>query len=167
MDTKEAAAAAPQPSGPRPAIGRNGATIIEPADAAYAEVAKLDPTGAGTAWAEIVPGAATLLAPGVRRVTAPNPSFMTGPGTNSYLLGHGDDVAIVDPGPPIAAHIDALLTHTAGRLRRILTTHTHPDHSPAAAILKARTGARLIGMKPPKLELQDQSFVPDHEPKDG
>jgi len=167
MDAKEPTTLSSRPSGARPARTRAGPAIVEPADAAYAEVAKLDPEDAGTASAEIVPGEATRLAPGVRRVTAPNPSFMTGPGTNSYVLGDGDDVAIVDPGPPIDAHIEALLEHAGGRVRTILVTHTHPDHSPAAAYLKARTGARLLGMKPPKLELQDQTFAPDHVPADG
>jgi glyoxylase-like metal-dependent hydrolase (beta-lactamase superfamily II) len=117
--------------------------------------------------ATIVPGQATRLAPGVRRVTAPNPSFMTGPGTNSYLLGEGEDVAIIDPGPPNEAHIEALLVHAGGKVASILVTHTHPDHSPAAAILKQRTGARLFGMAPPKLELQDQSFMPDQPLRHG
>jgi glyoxylase-like metal-dependent hydrolase (beta-lactamase superfamily II) len=92
---------------------------------------------------------------------------MTGPGTNSYLLGSGDDIAIIDPGPAIEAHVDALLAHAGGRIRTILVTHTHPDHSPAAAMLKARTGAELIGLPPPPLPLQDQSFKPDSTPAHG
>lgn len=152
---------------PLPARGRNGQTMLKPGDSAYAEVAKLDPQHAGTASCEILPGQATRLAPGVLRVTAPNPSFMTGPGTNSYLLGESDDIAIIDPGPPNEAHIEALLAHSRGRVQSIFVTHTHPDHSPAAALLKARTGARLHGMMPPRLELQDQSFEPDHVPRHG
>jgi len=135
--------------------------MLKPGDSAYAEVGKLDPGGAGAASYDIVPGVATQLAPGLRRVTAPNASFMTGPGTNSYILGAGEDVAIVDPGPDTEAHVETLLAETGGRVRTILVTHTHPDHSPAAAILKEKTGARLLGMRPPPLPLQDQSFRPD------
>lgn len=141
--------------------------MLKPGDAAYAEIGKLDPAGAGTASCDIVPGVATRLSARVRRVAAPNASFMTGPGTNSYIIGDGDEVTIIDPGPAIESHIDALLEITGGRIRSILATHTHPDHSPAAAILKARTGAELLGRAPPRLELQDQSFEPDRVLADG
>jgi len=59
-------------------------------------------------------------------------------------------------------HIDAIIEHAGGEIRWILCTHTHPDHSPAAAPLKHRTGARLFGMLASFSERQDSSFVPDH-----
>ena len=149
------------------ALGPDGPILLRPGDGAYAEAVKLAGETGEIPSSMIVPGQATRLGPSVRRVTAPNPSFMTGPGTNSYLLGHGDDIAIVDPGPANEAHIDALLAHAGGKIRSILVTHTHPDHSPAAAILKERTGARLYGMAPPKLDLQDQSFAPDRPLRHG
>ena len=147
---------------PRPATGRDGRkTLLVPSDYAYAEVGRLDPEGKGTAAADIVCGRVVRLSNKVRRITAPNPGHMTGPGTNSYLLGAGEDIAIIDPGPVIDAHIDALLAAAGARIRWILVTHTHMDHSPAAMLLKAKTGAELMGMPPPPFERQDRSFRPD------
>jgi glyoxylase-like metal-dependent hydrolase (beta-lactamase superfamily II)/8-oxo-dGTP pyrophosphatase MutT (NUDIX family) len=158
------------PQVPRRAIGRNGPRVLGPDDFAYAEVGKLDPEGKGTAASEIVPGTVTTLSPAVRRVTAPNPGFMTGPGTNTYLLGAGADIALIDPGPALDAHVRTLLDVVAqrgGRIRWVLTTHTHMDHSPAAQLIKAETGAELVGMPPPSQERQDQSFRPDRVPAHG
>ncbi len=146
---------------PRTASSREGKKLLVPGDYAYAEVGRLDPAGSGAAACEIVPGSIVRLSPKVRRITAPNPGFMTGPGTNTYLLGAGGDFAVIDPGPAIVEHVEAILEATAGRVRWILVTHTHKDHSPAAALLKARTGAELMGMPPPPFESQDQSFCPD------
>jgi glyoxylase-like metal-dependent hydrolase (beta-lactamase superfamily II) len=101
----------------------------------------------------------TTLAAGVRRILAPNPSMMTGPGTNTYLFGTRE-VAVVDPGPNIDRHLDQIQSQ-ASDIRWILVTHTHPDHSPAAAVLAERTGAELIGRPPPTTPHQDQSFRPD------
>jgi glyoxylase-like metal-dependent hydrolase (beta-lactamase superfamily II) len=84
--------------------------------------------------------------------------MMTGPGTNSYLVGEGN-VAVIDPGPDIASHVERILAEAKGRLRWILCTHTHLDHSPAAAALKAATGAQVLGRPAPKG--QDASFTPD------
>jgi glyoxylase-like metal-dependent hydrolase (beta-lactamase superfamily II)/8-oxo-dGTP pyrophosphatase MutT (NUDIX family) len=146
---------------PRPASGRAGERLLGPDDFAFAEVGKLDPDGNGTASYEIVPGVVTTISGQVRRITAPNPGFMTGPGTNTYLLGAGEDIAVIDPGPAVEGHVRVLLEESNGRIRWILATHTHLDHSPAAALLKAQTGAELIGMPPPSRERQDQSFRPD------
>jgi glyoxylase-like metal-dependent hydrolase (beta-lactamase superfamily II) len=85
--------------------------------------------------------------------------MMTGPGTNTYLFGTRE-VAVVDPGPNIDRHLDRIQSE-APDIRWILVTHTHPDHSPAAAVLAKRTGAELIGRPPPKTAHQDQSFQPD------
>jgi glyoxylase-like metal-dependent hydrolase (beta-lactamase superfamily II)/8-oxo-dGTP pyrophosphatase MutT (NUDIX family) len=152
---------------PRTASSRDGKKLLVPGDYAYAEVGRLDPEGSGTAACEIIPGTVVQLSPRVRRITAPNPGFMTGPGTNSYLLGAGADLAVIDPGPEIDAHIDALLAAAGTRIRWILVTHTHKDHSPAAMLLKARTGATLMGMPPPPFENQDQSFRPDRVLRHG
>ena len=146
---------------PRAATTREGRKVLVPGDYAYAEVGKLDPEGKGTAAAEIVPGTVVQLSDKVRRITAPNPGFMTGPGTNTYLLGAGGDIAVIDPGPAIDVHIEAILAAAGARIRWILVTHTHVDHSPAAALLKAKTGAELMGMPPPQSGNQDQSFRPD------
>jgi glyoxylase-like metal-dependent hydrolase (beta-lactamase superfamily II) len=146
---------------PRTASSREGKKLLVPGDYAYAEVGRLDPEGNGTASCEITHGVVVQLSPMVRRITAPNPGFMTGPGTNTYLLGSTGDIAVIDPGPAIVAHVEAVLAAAEGRIRWILATHTHTDHSPAAALLQAKTGAQLLGMPPPPFEHQDQSFRPD------
>ena len=146
---------------PRTASSREGSKLLVPGDYAYAEVGKLDPDAQGTAACEIVPGNVVRLSPKLRRITAPNPGFMTGPGTNTYLLGAGAEIAVIDPGPAIEAHIDAVLAAAGARIRWILVTHTHLDHSPGAALLQAKTGAQLMGMPPPPHAGQDQSFRPE------
>ncbi|HEX4219185.1 MAG TPA: MBL fold metallo-hydrolase [Acidimicrobiales bacterium] len=84
------------------------------------------------------------VAPGVVRITAANPGMMTGPGTNTYLLG-ADELAVIDPGPDDAVHLDAVAEAGGGRIRWIFVTHTHPDHAPGAAGLAGRTGAERLG----------------------
>jgi len=98
------------------------------------------------------------LDPLVTRLTAPNPGAMTGPGTNSYLVGT-DALAVIDPGPDLEVHVEKILAAAKGRLRWIVCTHTHLDHSPAAARLKAATGAQVLGRPAPPG--QDATFAPD------
>ena len=108
----------------------------------------------------------TELAPGVRRLLAPNPSMMTGPGTNTYLFGR-NEVAVLDPGPAIESHIEKIQQVAEAPIRWVMVTHTHPDHSPAACELARVTGAELIGMSPPEGQHQDMTFVPDRILTDG
>jgi glyoxylase-like metal-dependent hydrolase (beta-lactamase superfamily II) len=116
---------------------------------------------------EIVPGRVVRLSDLVARVTAPNPGMMTGPGTNTYIVGT-DRVALIDPGPESAPHLAAMLEAARGRLRWILCTHTHLDHSPGALALKAATGAELLGFgSVPDDGRQDTAFVPDRALRDG
>ncbi|HEV3227568.1 MAG TPA: MBL fold metallo-hydrolase, partial [Acidimicrobiales bacterium] len=91
----------------------------------------------------LVPGVASALSPMVRRVLAPNPGVMTGPGTNTYLVGI-DEVAVIDPAIEDEHHLEAIVGCGGDRIRWILCTHTHPDHSPGAAALKKRTGAPVL-----------------------
>lgn len=91
----------------------------------------------------IVPEVASALSPLVRRITAANPGMMTGPGTNTYLVGI-DEIVVIDPGPDDATHLDAIAGCGGDRIRWIVCTHTHPDHSPGVAGLKARTGAEVL-----------------------
>ncbi|HEY8527008.1 MAG TPA: MBL fold metallo-hydrolase [Acidimicrobiales bacterium] len=91
----------------------------------------------------IVYGVASALSPMVRRIVCHNPSIMTGPGTNTYLVGI-DEIAVIDPGPADDAHLDAVAGCGGDRIRWILLTHTHPDHSPGALGLKERTGAEVL-----------------------
>lgn len=115
-------------------------------------------------------GEAMGLSPLVARVLAPNPSHFTYTGTQSYVVGTRD-VAIIDPGPADGAHLDALIAAIAGRaVRGILCTHTHRDHSPAAAPLAERTGAPVIGCAPLTLDddgpRADAAFDADYRPDD-
>ena len=98
----------------------------------------------------------------VRRLVAPNPGVMTGPGTNTYLLGD-EELAVLDPGPAIPAHIDAILAAGGDRIRWIVCTHTHPDHSPAWHAVAEATGAQVIGASPPDDMFQDSTFKPTLE----
>jgi glyoxylase-like metal-dependent hydrolase (beta-lactamase superfamily II) len=112
----------------------------------------------------------------VRRIVARNPSPFTFIGTGTYVIGSGE-VAVIDPGPDLAEHVEALLAGLAGeRVTHILITHTHRDHSPAAAALKAATGAPTWGFGPhaggvrgePGVEEGgDWDFVPDFSVRDG
>ncbi|MEM1113692.1 MAG: MBL fold metallo-hydrolase [Pseudomonadota bacterium] len=95
----------------------------------------------------------------VRRIVAPNPGAMTGAGTNTYLLGH-EQVAVLDPGPAIDEHVDAILAAGGDRIRWIVCTHTHPDHSPAWQGVADATGAELIGARPADDMFQDDTFQP-------
>ncbi|MCB1340799.1 MAG: MBL fold metallo-hydrolase [Pseudooceanicola sp.] len=89
-------------------------------------------------------GQAIMLEPGLRRIVAPNPSPMTYRGTNTYLVGTRD-LAVIDPGPAIPAHLEAILgaLEPGQRISHIVVTHTHVDHSPLAAELARRTGAPI------------------------
>jgi glyoxylase-like metal-dependent hydrolase (beta-lactamase superfamily II) len=98
----------------------------------------------------------------VRRLVAPNAGVMTGAGTNTYLLGD-KEVAVLDPGPAIPAHIDAILKTAGDRIRWIVCTHTHPDHSPAWQAVAAATGAEVIGASPADDMFQDDTFKPAKE----
>jgi glyoxylase-like metal-dependent hydrolase (beta-lactamase superfamily II) len=113
--------------------------------------------------AELTPGVAVRIARGVRRLLAPNPSPLTGPGTNTYLLGE-PPIAVIDPGPANPMHVESILRNVL-RLDTVFVTHTHPDHSPGARMLASRTGARLVGRTPPRDGRQDETFVPAHEPR--
>jgi len=93
-------------------------------------------------------GALESVAPGIRRIVANNPGPFTFRGTGTYVVGEGE-VAVIDPGPDLAEHVDALLAGLSGeRITHILVTHTHRDHSPAAAAVKAATGAPTYGFGP-------------------
>lgn len=99
------------------------------------------------------------VSPLVRCVTAPNSNPMTGPGTNSYLIGN-DQVALIDPGPVIDSHLEKILDFAGEKLSWVLVTHTHPDHSPGAHLLAEQTGAELIGCVMPDDGHQDRTFKP-------
>lgn len=106
---------------------------------------------------------AVQVSPLITRVIAENPSKFTYHGTGTYLVGAGRDVAVIDPGPLLDAHRDALRAALQGRrVRAVLVTHCHSDHSPLAAWLAAETGAPTVAVGPhPRVEVE-----PDDEPDD-
>jgi glyoxylase-like metal-dependent hydrolase (beta-lactamase superfamily II) len=108
------------------------------------------------------------LEPGISRVLAHNPSAFTYYGTQTYLVGT-DELAVIDPGPDVPEHLEALEEAIGGKpLAAIMCTHTHRDHSPAARLLADRTGAPIIGCAPLALETvgprADASFDGDYLP---
>ena len=108
------------------------------------------------------------LEPGIARILAHNPSPFTYTGTQTYMLGE-QEVVVIDPGPELDDHVEALIAAIAGRpLKAILCTHTHRDHSPAARLLKGRTSAPIIGCAPLVLETAgpraDASFDSGYKP---
>jgi glyoxylase-like metal-dependent hydrolase (beta-lactamase superfamily II) len=105
-------------------------------------------------------GRPTPISPMVTRVTAPNPGIMTGPGTNTYLIGT-EELVVLDPGPDDPGHLDLVTAVGDGRIRAVVVTHTHPDHAPGAASLAARTGAELVGF-----DARD-GFVPERCASEG
>ena len=117
------------------------------------------------------------VAPGIRRITANNPSPFTFRGTGTYILGEGN-VAVIDPGPDQPEHVKAIIEGLKNEtISHILITHTHNDHSPAAKALKEITGAPTYGFGPhgsgkPALKLTtqaggDMDFRPDEKTQDG
>ncbi len=142
------------------AMGKDGRKLFRRADPPYAEIHWSDPEEAGDTSYDLSHGVPKRLDRHVTRIIAPNPGVMTGPGTNAYLVG-GDELALIDPGPDIASHVDAMLAAGAGRIKWVLCTHTHMDHSPAARRIKEATGATVMGRPAPREGNQDQTFAPD------
>lgn len=112
--------------------------------------------------------------PDVRRVVAPNPGPMTGPGTNTYVIGNSQ-LVVVDPGPDDDAHLEVLCDAVGDGVSWIVVTHTHVDHSPLARRLQRATGARIAGFGPPSaaalapggLDSHDMAFRADRRLADG
>ncbi len=92
--------------------------------------------------------------------------MMTGPGTNTYLIGAAE-VAVIDPGPNLDEHIERIVATAGAPIGWVLVTHTHPDHSPAAKALARLAGAELLGIPAPESGQQDRSFEPDRVLADG
>ncbi len=124
-------------------------------------------------------GKVEAVAPGIRRLLAGNPSPFTFTGTQTYIVGAGQlggEVAVIDPGPDLPDHVDAILAATRGeRIAAIICTHTHRDHSPASRPLAQATGAPIVGCAPLALEDDgpradaafDFDYAPDRVLADG
>jgi glyoxylase-like metal-dependent hydrolase (beta-lactamase superfamily II) len=111
-------------------------------------------------------GQIDTIAPHVRRLVANNPGFMTGPGTNTYILGR-DRFVVIDPGPADVKHVERILADTRRAIDAVLVTHTHSDHSPGAKALVAATGATLLGRPAPAEGHQEVGFTPVRILEDG
>ncbi len=109
-----------------------------------------------------VAGELVEVVPRVMRITAPNPSVFTGPGTNTYLIGERD-LVVVDPGPDDEAHLDAIAAaaESYGQIKGIIVTHHHSDHAPGARGLAERTGAVVLGYE------ERESYSPDRQITEG
>jgi glyoxylase-like metal-dependent hydrolase (beta-lactamase superfamily II)/8-oxo-dGTP pyrophosphatase MutT (NUDIX family) len=113
---------------------------------------------------EIVP-----LRRNVRRLTAPNPGMMTGPGTNTYIVGEDGAWVVIDPGPALPAHVDRIAALVRDGLQAIVCTHSHPDHSPGAPLLREAVGRAvpILGLPSGPHARANSAFVPDRALGDG
>ena len=109
---------------------------------------------------------AETIAPGVVRLIAPNPGPMTGPGTNSYVVGTGP-CAIIDPGVNDDDHLDALVAAAPGEIVAVLVTHAHPDHTGGARRLAERLGVAVHAHATPLRGVRDKAFHADRFMADG
>jgi glyoxylase-like metal-dependent hydrolase (beta-lactamase superfamily II) len=123
-------------------------------------VSGIDPAAPATT------GSVAQIAPHVWRIVAPNPSALTGPGTNTYVVGDRIKV-VIDPGPDHRGHLERIVAVAGGTVAHILCTHSHTDHSPGAAPLKALTGAQVCGRPAPNDTYQDPTYAPDRGLDDG
>jgi len=139
-------------------------------EAPYGELALTCPDGQivhPLDWQSMQPVA---LLRNVSRLTAPNPGVMTGPGTNSYLVGDAESgYIVIDPGPNDAGHIQRLYEATGGRIEAIVCTHSHADHSPAAKPLQALCANRppILGLPSAATARPEAFFAPDRALTDG
>ena len=103
--------------------------------------------------------------PLVRRITAGNSGIFTGPGTNTYLIGN-DEVTVIDPGPALPDHIEAI-AQTSTDIKQILLTHTHPDHSPGTKLLQDKIGVPVFALITESSKDQDTTFTQERVLIDG
>ena len=105
------------------------------------------------------------ITPLVRRITAGNPGMFTGPGTNTYLIGD-EEVTVIDPGPALHEHIEAIIQASAN-IKQILLTHTHPDHSPGTRLLQDNIDVPVFALITESSKDQDITFTPERILIDG
>jgi recombination protein RecT len=136
----------------------------------YGELALVSPDGQIVHHLDWQTEQPVALLKNVQRLTAPNPGVMTGPGTNSYLVGDPNTGFIaIDPGPADTEHLERLWRAAAGQIRFIVCTHSHPDHSPGAALLQAMCQGKppILGLASRPSARANSRFQPDRELHDG
>ena len=139
-------------------------------DSPYGELALVCPDGQLLHALDWQSERAVPLLRNVQRLTAPNPGAMTGPGTNSYIVGDADTgYLVIDPGPNDAGHIDRLWRATEGNIRMIVCTHSHADHSPGAAPLQALCKEKppILGLSSAPTARSSARFAAERELRDG
>ena len=98
----------------------------------------------------------------IKKITANNGGIFTGKGTNTYLIGM-EDITLIDPGPNIPQHIDKILSVGKNKIKRILVTHTHTDHSPAALPISKKLNIPMFGrLVDRESQWEDETFIPDN-----
>ncbi|MGJ7542984.1 MBL fold metallo-hydrolase [Variovorax sp. LT1R16] len=174
VDAVLAACALEQPlftSCPRAGLLKGQEARYMESDTPYGELALVCPDGQivhALDWQSETP---VRLLHNLQRLTAPNPSAMTGPGTNSYIVGDAaTGYIVIDPGPRDEGHIARLHAATGGDIRMIVCTHSHADHSPAAAPLQAlctSTKPPILGLASAPTARANAQFTPDRALADG
>ncbi|WP_219210707.1 MBL fold metallo-hydrolase [Variovorax boronicumulans] len=174
VDAVLAACAQEQPlftSCPRAGLLKGQEARFMESDTPYGELALVCPDGQIVHALDWQSEAPVRLLHNLQRLTAPNPSAMTGPGTNSYIVGDAaTGYIVVDPGPRDEAHIARLHAATGGDIRMIVCTHSHADHSPAAAPLQAlctSTKPPILGLPSAPTARAHAQFTPDRALADG
>ncbi len=139
-------------------------------DAPFGELELVSPDGQIVHHLDWRTNEPVALLKNVQRITAPNPGVMTGPGTNSYLVGDPDSGYIaIDPGPADEEHLQRIWRAAGGQIRQIVCTHSHPDHSPGAKPLQAMCAEPppILGLASHPTARAASAFTPDRELADG
>lgn len=158
---------APRASNPRGALLRGQVERFTEDEPPYAELELLAPDGRIVHTLDWQHEQPVPLTRSIWRWTAPNPSMMTGPGTNCYMVSDADQWIVIDPGPADAQHVERIARYTGNRIKLILCTHSHPDHSPGAWLLKQLCGAPVAGMASGAAMPPAWRFEPDQVLVDG
>jgi len=131
----------------------------------FGEVAMVAPDGKMVHALDWRHDAPVPLRTNVQRLTAPNAGMMTGPGTNTYIVGEAGQFVVIDPGPDLPDHIERIANAVGDGLQAIICTHSHPDHSPGAPLLREAVGKAvpILGLKSLPTARANSSFTPDRE----
>jgi glyoxylase-like metal-dependent hydrolase (beta-lactamase superfamily II) len=134
-------------------------------ESAFGELEMVSPDGQVVHALDWQHDAPVPLRRNVMRLTAPNPGMMTGPGTNTYIVGETGDYLVIDPGPALPSHVERIRATVGDGLRTIVCTHSHPDHSPGAALLRDAVGRAvpILGLPSGPGAREHSFFVPDRE----